>query len=94
MLWFDCFSFCGLISHICGISLCDTFPLLYILLLLLLLHLIVILQLEKPVFPVILISIPFRELFGVCLFVFVFLLFFGPLTRHMEVPRLGVESEL
>ena len=25
---------------------------------------------------------------------FVFLLFLGPLLRHMEVPRLGVESEL
>ena len=28
-----------------------------------------------------------------CIF-FVFLLFLGPLPRHMEVPRLGVESEL
>ena len=27
-------------------------------------------------------------------FVFVFLPFFGPLLQHMEVPRLGVESEL
>ena len=27
-------------------------------------------------------------------FVFFFLLFLGPLLRHMEVPRLGVESEL
>ena len=27
-------------------------------------------------------------------FFFVFLLFLGPLPRHMEVPRLGVESEL
>ena len=25
---------------------------------------------------------------------FVFLLFLGPYPRHMEVPRLGVESEL
>ena len=25
---------------------------------------------------------------------FVFLLFLGPLPRHMEVPRLGVQSEL
>ena len=29
-----------------------------------------------------------------CLFVFIFLPFLGPLLRHMEVPRLGVESEL
>jgi len=28
------------------------------------------------------------------LFMFVFLAFLGPLLRHMEVPRLGVESEL
>ena len=28
------------------------------------------------------------------LFIFVFLPFLGPLLRHMEVPRLGVESEL
>ena len=28
------------------------------------------------------------------LFCFVFLLFLGPLPRHMEIPRLGVESEL
>ena len=27
-------------------------------------------------------------------FFFVFLPFLGPLLRHMEVPRLGVESEL
>ena len=27
-------------------------------------------------------------------FFFVFLLFLGPLPLHMEVPRLGVESEL
>ena len=27
-------------------------------------------------------------------FFFVFLLFLGPLLQHMEVPRLGVESEL
>ena len=27
-------------------------------------------------------------------FFFVFLLFLGPIPRHMEVPRLGVESEL
>ena len=27
-------------------------------------------------------------------FFFVFLLFLGPLPQHMEVPRLGVESEL
>ena len=25
---------------------------------------------------------------------FVFLLFLGPLPQHMEIPRLGVESEL
>ena len=34
----------------------------------------------------------------VCLFLFVFVLFFafslGPHPRHMAVPRLGVESEL
>ena len=30
---------------------------------------------------------------GFFFFVF-FLLFLGPLPRHMEVPRLGVESEL
>ena len=36
-----------------------------------------------------------RKSFFVCLFVcFVFLPFLGPLPRHMEVPRLGVESEL
>ena len=29
-----------------------------------------------------------------CFFVLVFLPFLGPLQRHMEVPRLGVESEL
>ena len=28
------------------------------------------------------------------LFIFVFLPFLGPLSQHMEVPRLGVESEL
>ena len=28
------------------------------------------------------------------LFIFVFLPFLGPLPRYMEVPRLGVESEL
>ena len=28
------------------------------------------------------------------LFIFVFLPFLGPLSRHMEVPRLGVQSEL
>ena len=28
------------------------------------------------------------------LFCFVFLLFLGPLPRHMEIPRLGVQSEL
>ena len=33
-------------------------------------------------------------LFFVYLFIFVFLPFLGPLPRHMEVPRLGVESEL
>ena len=27
-------------------------------------------------------------------FVFIFLPFLGPLPRHMEVPRLGVELEL
>ena len=30
----------------------------------------------------------------VCLFVLSFCCFFGPLPRHMEVPRLGVQSEL
>ena len=35
----------------------------------------------------------FTEGFLVCLF-FVFLPFLGPLLRHMEVPRLGVELEL
>ena len=35
----------------------------------------------------------FTEGFLVCLF-FVFLPFLGPLLRHMEVPWLGVESEL
>ena len=30
----------------------------------------------------------------VCVYFFVFLSFLGPLPRHMEVPRLGVESEL
>ena len=29
-----------------------------------------------------------------CLFVFVFFVFLGPDLRHMEVPRLGVQSEL
>ena len=33
-----------------------------------------------------------RAFFFVCLFVF--LSFLGPLLRHMEVPRLGVKSEL
>ena len=32
--------------------------------------------------------------FFVCLFVFVFLPFLGPFPWHMEVPRLGGESEL
>ena len=32
-----------------------------------------------------------RTYFFVCLFIFlVFLLFLGPLPRHMEIPRLGV----
>ena len=35
---------------------------------------------------------------GVCIYIyiffFVFLLFLGPLLWHMEVPRLGVQSEL
>ena len=31
----------------------------------------------------------------VCLFIYLFLvLFLGPHLRHMEVPRLGIESEL
>jgi len=29
-----------------------------------------------------------------CLLLLLLLLFLGPLPRHMEVPRLGVESEL
>ena len=31
---------------------------------------------------------------GFCFLFFVFLPFLGPLPQHMEVPRLGVESEL
>ena len=34
-----------------------------------------------------------HNLFYFILFL-VFLLFLGPLPRHMEVPRLGIESEL
>ena len=34
-----------------------------------------------------------HRLLHFCVF-FVFLPFLGPLPRHMEVPRLGVESEL
>ena len=32
----------------------------------------------------------------ICLFIYfsVFLLFIGPLPQHMEIPRLGVQSEL
>ena len=48
-------------------------------------HLSVALPLSPPFFL-------FFFLFFV--FVFVFLLFLGPLLRHMEVPRLGVQSEL
>ena len=33
-------------------------------------------------------------LFFFVFFFFFFLLFLGPLPQHMEVPRLGVESEL
>ena len=32
--------------------------------------------------------------FTVFVFVLVFLLFLGPLLRHMDVPRLGVQLEL
>ena len=32
--------------------------------------------------------------FFIIIIIFVFLPFLGPLPRHMEVPRLGVESEL
>jgi len=43
-------------------------------------------------------SIPFFFFFCLLSFVFLLLLllllFLGPLPRHMEVPRLGVESEL
>ena len=34
------------------------------------------------------------EIFIFLFIFFVFLLFLGPLPRHMEVPRLGVQSEL
>ena len=34
------------------------------------------------------------HLYFIYLFIFVFLPFLGPLLRHMEVPRLGVQSEL
>ena len=34
------------------------------------------------------------DCFFVCLFVCFFLPFLGLLPRHMDVPRLGVESEL
>ena len=33
-------------------------------------------------------------LLSFCLLLLLLLLFLGPLQRHMEVPRLGVESEL
>ena len=36
-------------------------------------------------------SVPGQETFS---FFFVFLPFLGPLPRHVEVPRLGVQSEL
>ena len=41
-------------------------------------------------------AVEHRELYLRFLFLFfwVFLLFLGPLPRHMEVPRLQVESEL
>ena len=32
--------------------------------------------------------------FSLFFFLFFFCHFFGPLSRHMEVPRLGVESEM
>ena len=32
--------------------------------------------------------------FFFCLFLLLLLLFLGPIPRHMEVPRLGVQSEL
>ena len=35
-----------------------------------------------------------NKLFFLCLLLLLLLLFLGPLPRHMEVPRLGVESEL
>ena len=39
-------------------------------------------------------SIHISELLFIYLFILSFCYFFGPLPRHMEVPRLGVESEL
>ena len=44
-----------------------------------------------PVFPVLNLSFLFFFFF---FFFFVFLPFLGPLPWHMEVPRLGVQSEL
>ena len=34
-----------------------------------------------------------NQLYFIYLFIFVFLSFLGPLPRHMEVRRLGVQSE-
>ena len=30
----------------------------------------------------------------ILLFIYLFIIFLGPYLRHMEVPRLGIESEL
>ena len=38
--------------------------------------------------------IPLEIFFFLLLLLLLLLLFLGPLPRHMEVPRLGVESEL
>ena len=47
--------------------------------------------LSSRLIPVIL---PFLPVYSFFFFFFVFLPFLGPLLRLMEVPRLGVESEL
>ena len=50
----------------------------------------------KPLFKIAFFCFLFFVFFLSCVFLLLLLLllFLGPLRRHMEIPRLGVESEL
>jgi len=49
---------------------------------------------KKSDFPFDIVFFFFFSFYAFFFFFFVFLLFLGPLPRHMEVPRLRVQSEL